>query len=153
MSEDASYEDILNQSWDDIPEIKPLPVGSYLLRGRNASYKPGKGDTSAYFMFVYSVKEPMSDVNDEELAELGNNYDVTENRIFHRIWVETGADMDAVRRHLVKHGVNTDGKSLGDSLKDFKGREIVAYLDTRTYENAAGEVVVTNDAANFAEAS
>jgi len=146
-----NYEDILNQSWDQIPEAQTLPVGSYLLRGRNASYQPAKdADKSPVVLFVYQPKEPMDDVNEEELAALGENYDIADNKIFVRFYVDDNAQWDVVRNHLIKHGIDPKGKSIADSLKAFKGTEVIAYLDQRQYTNAAGEQVTQNDAKQFA---
>lgn len=145
---DETYESLLDRSWDEIPEVKALPVGSYRLRGRNASYKAGDGDKNPFFLFVYEVREPMDDVDEDALADLGPDYDVQENRVFHRIWVETGADMDGVRKHLAKHNVPLGG-TIKDSLKAFKGTEVIAYLDQRVFENSAGETVTENNAKSF----
>lgn len=147
----SDYADILNQQWDEIPEVAVLPSGSYRLRARKASYQPAKSaDGNPSFMFVYTVKEPMSDVSDDELAALGENYDVGANRIFTRIWVESNADMDNVRKHLAKHGVDAKGKTLQETLKEFEGKEVIAFLNQRTFTNNAGEQVLTNEASQFA---
>ena len=134
-----------------MPKVKTLPNGTYLLRGRNATYKKsteeGKSNT---VMFVYEPREAMNDVDVDLLAELGDDYDITENRIFPRIWIETGRDLDTVRNHLVKHGIDTSEGTIGDSLKAFKGTEVMAYLEQRGYTNAAGDHVIDNDAKSFA---
>jgi hypothetical protein len=144
-----NYEDILNRSWDEIPEVQALPVGSYLLRARNASYQPAKdADKSPVVLFVYQVKEPMDDVDTAELAALGDNYDIGENKIFHRMYVDDNAAWDAVRQHLAKHGIS--GGTIAESLKAFKGQEVIAYLSQRQYTDAAGEQKVQNNAGPFA---
>lgn len=149
MSE--NYEDILNQSWDNIQEAAVLPVGSYLLRARNASFQPSKdADKSSTVLFVYSPKEPMDDVDSNELAALGADYDISENRIFARFYVETAADWNSVREHLKKHGIDPAGKSIADSLKAVKGTEVIAYLGQRQFQNAAGEQKVDNNPTQFA---
>lgn len=149
MSED--YKDILSQSWDNIQEAHVLPVGSYLIKGRNASFQPSKEEgKSPAVMFVYAAKEPMDDVKTEELEALGTDYDITENRIFKRFYIETGADWDAVRKHLEKHGVSTKGRSIEDSLKAFKGTEVIAYLEQRNFTTKAGEAATSNEPTTFA---
>lgn len=135
-----NYEDILDRGWDEIPEVKPLPVGSWLLKGRNASYQPAKtADKSPSVLFVYEPKEPMDDVDEAGLADLGKDYEYGNNRIFFRKWIETSADWDQVRNHLTKHGVDVKGSSIKDTLAAFKGTEVIAYLNHRSFVNAAGE--------------
>lgn len=147
MSKD--YEDILNQSWESIPVVQTLPDGSYLLKGRSAKYQPAKNeDGSPAVLFVYTPKEAMDDVSADELAKLGDNYDVGANRIFSKFFVNDGADWDKVRKHLVKHGIEATG-SIEDSLKAFKGTEVVAFIGTRSFTNNAGETQVENQATNF----
>lgn len=151
MADDNSYEAILDKAWDEIPESKVLPTGSWLLKCRNAVYQPAKSaDKSPSVLFVYAAKEPMDDVSDEELAELGDGYDVSDNRIFTRFWIETNRDWDSVRNHIKKHGVEVEGTSIKDSLAAVKGHEVVAVLGTRTYEDATGEMKVDNTTSMFA---
>lgn len=148
MSE--NYEDILSMSWDQIPVVKLLPVGSYLLRSRSASFQPAKeAGKNASVMFVYTVKEPMDDVKTEELADLGEGYDLDANRIFKRFYIETAADWDQVRKHLVKHQVELTGSIL-ETLKTVKGHEVIGYLEQRSFVNAAGEAQQNNEAVTFA---
>lgn len=146
-----TYEDVLNTAWGNIPQPKTLPVGSYALVGRNATYQPRKSDDkSDAVLFVYGVREPMEDVDSDALSELGDDYDLNNNTIFHRIYVETSLDWDKVRAHLNKHGVETpQDKTLGDALKEFKGTEVVAFLNQRSYVNAAGEAKVDNSPTGF----
>lgn len=148
MSED--YADITNKQWDDIPEVQLLPSGSWRLRVRNASYQAAKNaDQSPSVMIVYTPKEPMDDVDGEELAKLGSNYDVSANRIFTRFFVSDASDWDRVRKHVVKHGVEVKG-SIGDTLKALSGHDVVAYVGRRTFTNNAGELQESNEAQNFA---
>src|SRR5687767_9942100 len=89
----VNYQDILNESWDNIQEVVTLPIGSWLLRLRNASIQPSKSEGgNASALFVYEPMEPMQDVDQGELDRLGTEYNFSENRVFHRIWLETGAD-------------------------------------------------------------
>ncbi len=149
MSE--TYESILDKQWDDIQKPEVLPVGSWLLQGRNAVHQPAKSaDGNERILFVYSVKEPMDDVDEDALEALGADYDYTENRVFASFWLETGRDLDAVRNHLGKHGVDTKGQSIKESLVAFKGTQVVSYLDQKTYDNAAGETVQDNNPTSFA---
>lgn len=147
----ADYADILNQSWDDIPEPKLLPVGSWKLRNRGATYQPAKKEgNSDQVVFVYTPIEPMEDVNVEDLQALGADYDVQSNRIFARFFVSDGNDWDRVRKHIAKHGVEVKGK-LADTLKSVKGRDVIAYLEQRSFtREGSSEVETANEAKNFA---
>lgn len=146
----ADYADILSRGWDEIPEVRALPCGSWLLRGKNASYQPPKSESgSPSVLFVHAPVEPMENVDDAELNDLGKDYDYATNKVFSRFWIETGADWDVVRRFLKAHGIDLTGKSIEDGLKAFKGAEVIANLDKRTYENSAGELVEENTAKNF----
>jgi hypothetical protein len=150
MTKEKNYEDILETSWDDVPQVKLLPVGSWLLKVRNASFQPPKKeDQSPSVLIVYTAKEPMDDVSDEELAELGEDYDFGENRLFVRFWIETGADKDNLRKHIEKHGIETKGMTFAETLKALKGNEVIAYVAQKSFQNAAGVSVVENTATNF----
>lgn len=148
----ADHDSLLDKQWDDIQEGKVLPVGSWLLRGRNAVYMAPKGDGNESILFVYAPISPMDDVDEAELKDLGKDYDYGENRVYGRFWIETGRDLDSVRNHLEKHGIDTKGSSIKDSLAEFKGTEIVAYLGVRTYTDAAGETKEDNDPTSYAQA-
>lgn len=145
----TDYADIVKGSWDEIPEVQVLPTGSWLLRGRNATYQPAKGEGSPSVLFVYGVKEPMDDVDNTELSKLGDNYDVEANKIFTRFFIGDNSDWDKVRKHLEKHGVSTKGKSIADSLKEFQGAQVIAYVDQRSFTNNAGQSQTENTASNF----
>lgn len=146
MSE--NYEDLANRSWDEIPEEKLLPTGSWLLRGRNATIQaPKEEGKSPQALFVYEPKGPMDDVSDEELAALGGDYDTSMNRIFVRFWLETGKDYHAVRDHLKKHGV--EGKNLAEAMKNFKGSEVIAIIGQRSFTDNMGQTKDENTATNF----
>lgn len=146
----SNYEDILNRSWDNIPKDQLLPEGSWLLRGQNATFQKAKTeDQSDRFLFVYQVKEPMSDVDAQALQSLGD-FDITSKQVFFTLFVQRPKDWDIVRAHLAKHGVPVSGVSIQDSLKAFKGTEVIAYLGTKTFTSKqTGEVVTDNDPTVF----
>lgn len=145
-----TFETILDRQWDEIPETQTLPTGSWRLKGRNATYQPAKGDGNPSILFVYSAQEPLDDVDEEALSALGDNYSYDQNRIFYRAWLETSADVDNVRKLLLKHGVALEGKTVKESLKGFRGSQVIANLGVRTYQNSAGEPVEENNPTNFA---
>jgi hypothetical protein len=149
----SDYEDILKRQWKDLPTVHTLPGGSWEIVGRNAVYQEGKEGNSASVLFVVGARSPMDDVDEGALAELPNTadgkpYDVTMNRIFHRIWVESDAEWDGVRSFLAKFIAGgkeaVDEMSLEDSFKAFKGAAAVAMLGTRTFINGAGEPQTEN---------
>lgn len=145
------YEDILNRSWDDIPEPQLLPDGNWRLKLRNATYQEAKSaDKSPVVLFVYTPVEPLDDVDADRLEELGAEYDFTLNRLFQRFYVENGRDWATVKRHVAKHGVDTTGRSIKESLEVLKGSTIIGFLAATTYTNAAGEQVRDNEIKNFA---
>lgn len=149
MSEGSYQEEILDRSWDEIPQPKLLPVGSYLLKGRNASFVPGKDGQNDKALFFYVPKEAMDDVSESDIADLGADYDYAANQIVYTIWLEGPKDWDNMRQHLAKHGVDTKGKSVKDSLKAFRGSEVVAYLNQRNFTNRAGENITENNPTAF----
>lgn len=152
MSEATYQEEILNRSWGEIPEPKTLPGGSWLLKTRNASYVPAKDDNNAKALFFYVPREPMNDVSESELADLGADYDYSANQVVFTIWLEGPRDWDNLRKHLEKSGVDVSKGTVLDSLKAAKGTEIVGYLGSRTFTNRAGEVQVENTVSNFIKA-
>lgn len=149
---DNNYEDILSQSWDEIPEEKTLPQGSYLLKLRGASFQPPKSEEgNASFLFVYSVKEPMDDVAQDDLEALGADYDFSVNRVFQRIWVEDARDYGRVRDNLAKLGTEvTGGVNIKDSLKAARGGEAIGYLTQRQYTAGDGTTRISNEVQNLA---
>jgi hypothetical protein len=145
-----SYTDIANLSWNDIPDVKTLPDGSWLLKARSASFKPSTDpEKSPVVMIVFNAKEPMDDVRSEDLEGLGKDYDVSANTIFHRIYIENFSDWKRVKDVLAKMGVDTEGKSVPDSLKEVKGKEIIAALKTRNFTRADGEPGEENNITAF----
>lgn len=152
---DEGYADILNRSWDEIPETQVLPGGSYLLKALRATYIGAKAaDQNDCILFIYSPHQALDDVDTDELAALNQEgkeeYDISGNRIFARFWLETGADWDKVRKHMSKHGVDTAGRSIKQTLEAMKGTEVYAYLGSRTFTDNMGEVRQENTPENFA---
>lgn len=153
MSE--NYEDILKKAYGQIQKVRPLPTGTWRLKCRNASFQKGDSENgkNPAFMFVYVPVSPADDVDEGQLAELGATYDVAENRVFFKVWYETGRDLNTFFDHVAKHGVKvTDGMTIEDAMKAVKGKEIMSYLGLRTFKTKAGDTVTDNDAETFASA-
>jgi len=146
----SNYADIADLSWDNIQEPKVLPVGSYLLRLSNAVFQPSKEDgKSPVVMFVHVAKEAMDDVDTSELEALGPDYDITENKLFTRIYIEDGASWDQVRKLLAKHGVEAKGK-IEETLKAAKGSEVIGYLNQRAFQRKDNTQGIANNVTEFA---
>ncbi len=145
----SDYEDILNQGRDEIPEPQLLPVGSWRLKNTGWSFMEAKdASKNDCVLFIYVAKEPLEDVDEDALASLGD-YDISTNKIFFRIWLETRADWDKVVKHIDKHNrVGVDGEPVRDMLDGMKGSEVIAWLDQRSYEKNK-EMVNSNDPINF----
>lgn len=157
MSEETNYADILEQSWGNIPETQNLPKGSWKLKVNGMAFKPETDNANARVLVVLKAVEPMDDVDEDALLKLesnGNKYDYSQNRIFVTFWISDGADWQTVRVFLKKLGEDllTD-KTITESFKAARGREIIAYLDQRTYTSkATGDEVTENTAGGFTSA-
>lgn len=143
-----SYDDILDRTWDEMPEAKILPDGDWLLKGRNAAFVGPKGDTNAKVLFFYIPEQAMEDVDPEALAALGDDYELSDNQIVFTIWIESNRDWQSVRRHLEKHGVDPS-LTIREQFKKFKGTEAVATLGFRSFQTSTGDTVQENTASNF----
>jgi hypothetical protein len=150
----SDYLDIAQTSWDEIPEVQTLPNGTYRLKARSASFKePKEEGKNGSVLIVYTPTMAMDDVDEDQLAELakdGNEYDLANNTIFHRIWIERPTDWKTVQKHIAKHGVDLKNKSLQEGLEALKGSEVLAYLSSRTFTDGAGETKEENVASQFA---
>lgn len=146
----GDYEEILKRTWDEIPEAQLLPVGSYRLRSKGATLVEAKEDgKNDSVLFFYNAKEPLDDVDTDALAAMGD-YDISQNTVFHRVWIESFTDWDDVRKHVAKHGIEVLGsETIEDTFKRMKGSEVIAWLDQGSYTNKAGELVTQNEPTQF----
>lgn len=162
MTDYDDYESIGDTSWDDIPVVKTLPKGPWLLQGKNAKRMKGReGDdehsaSSPYVLFFYKVVEPLVEVDDAELAALGDDYDLQNNDLTFRIYIESKVDYRKVLAHLAKHGVapamdEATGKLEGidATLKKFRGAKVIGVLGQRTFTDKAGELRTDNTISAF----
>lgn len=146
----SDYKDIANLSWSEIQETKPVPVGTYLLKGSNGVFQPAKEEgQSPTVMFVHSLKEAMDDVKTEELQKLGDGYDISENKVFTRIFIEDGASWMKVKSILEKHGVVLSDNVEAD-LKKVKGAEVLGYLVKDKFKRKDGSYGENNKVTEFA---
>lgn len=145
-----NYEDILNRSIAETPEPKLLPAGGqWLLRVRSIKFNPAKGNSNAFFNFVFNPVQPGDDVDPDDLAELGD-YDFTGNTIFHRVYVETNADWAKVAGIFRALGLG-DQPSYTEAMKkeNVQGAEVWADVGVRAYTRNDGTSGEDNTLSNF----
>lgn len=147
------YDDLLNQTWEELPENKNIPAGGWLLKGTNvALIKPKEEDQDLKVLFTYNPKEPIS-VPQDLLDDMGD-YDFTGNDIQFTVYIRRASDWNDVKAHLAKHGVELSGALLNEAgklafAKAFRGTEVIADIGERSYQNAAGDTVWQNTASKF----
>ncbi len=152
MATEMTYDDILDQSFDDLQDDKVLPVGRWVMRLRNAHFMEPRGEGgNARILFFYHPVEPTDDVDSKALEALGEGYDWSENQIVFTSWIDGNRAWRDVFSHLRKHaGVDFDAGTIREVLKKgVKGSEVTAELGEETYENQFGELVLQNTASNF----
>lgn len=144
------YDDILQRGWEDLPDEALLPTGTYRLKARNAKYMPSPEDgKSPKILVFFSVMEATSDVDGDALADLGDDYDLTENEVVHTIYIERQVDWKKrVKPFLEKLGVDATG-NIVDALKAVKNKEIYGSLDQRSFTNRNGETETVNNITGF----
>lgn len=149
-----NYDDILNRTWEEIPEPVLLPNGGWLLAGKNAALVKPKDDTgkSLKVLFSYQPKEAVS-VRDDDIEALGD-YDISINDLQFTIYIETASDWTKVRKHLALHGVEMEGAILDENgklafNKAFRGSEVVAEVAQRSYDDANGDTIWQNNLSKF----
>lgn len=140
-TQDEDLGNILDRSWDDMPEVLLLPTGSYKLVVRNIAYMaPKEAGQNGKVVVFFIPKEALSDVDTSDLPE---GYDLTENEATKTFWIERNKDWQQVRDLLTKLGVDTEGKTMKDSFKAARKKEIVGYIDVRSFQSR-GETVTQN---------
>lgn len=146
----TDYTDLLNKSWDEVPKAQILPVGWYVLDGRGGKLVAGDENRSSKVLFFYGVVEPTDDVDEDALAELGDDYDVSINRLTAQLWFEEQGDIDKVRSWLEAHGTDMSG-TIADTIKEgTKNVRVLGYIDHRAYEDSAsGEMKTAMDLKNI----
>lgn len=156
--EAGDYADILTQSWDDIPEPRDTPEGSWRLKNKAAKFSPaveadednGIKGRSAMVNFVDEPIEPMDDV-DAAALEAAGDYDWAQNASFYQMWLKDTKDWAKLRAHLALRGVDVTGSSIQDSLKAVKNTTVIAVMKERTYKNKAGDFETQVSPVSFAK--
>jgi len=124
----SNFADILNKQNDDIERPKPLPVGTYLgiVSGPPEIGPIGQKQTLAA---KYSIKllAPQADVDQSALMEMGG---IGERSVTHTLFLTADAAWRA--KEFLEHcGVETSGKTLGESLAEAPGRQVMVKLKHR----------------------
>jgi len=149
---EGRYGDIANLAWEDIPEPKLVPTGTWKLEGRNAVYLPkkeGDAESKAKVLFFYNAYEAMGDVRDEDLDALGD-YNLENSDLSAMFYIERETDWDKVKKHLALHGVEPKG-SIPETLKKFKHTKVLGFVDQQTYKSRqTGKMVTGNTLSEFA---
>lgn len=147
----VDHNEIAKKSWGDIQPPALLPVGCWSLTCRAAKLMPPKKEGGKLqVLFMFEATEPMSDVSDEALAQLGDNWEERVENIAHRPWFESASDMQKVRKLLVKLGVtNVDELSIEQSLKAAVNGTVVGYVVQETFTGADGTPGTKNAVSHF----
>jgi len=149
----TDYESILKGSWDNIPDLKLLPPGTWRLKCRAAKFSPNKNPkVSPQIVFAYEPVEPMDDVDDEALAALGKNYNYSENRIFETLWAGGSAnDWAKITAHLALHGIDArkDYGSPEEAIDACKNTEVLGHVVQEQVTNKTTGKVTTQNSISF----
>lgn len=148
----SNYEDILNRPWGDLPEPQTLPEGSWLLRGVFLKFNGGDEENNKppFVNLGFRAEEAMDDVSADDLAALGENYDVGAGLIFKRLNLDGQDGWEQLRTIQKKMGAYDPSKSPVDGAKDFNGKAVVGYLKVRKYtDKNTGEEKTVNDIVSF----
>lgn len=136
-SSDDSYDALLNRAWSEVAEPTILPGGNWRLTVRNASFvkpKEGSENKTPQILFFLVPTEPVSDVDQDKLDELGENYDYTVCEFSHSIWLRDGGDWADAKDLFRKLGFDED-VSIQESIKGAKERTVIGYLGSRNFQD------------------
>ncbi len=124
----TNFSDILNTKTDDIERPKPLPVGTYLgiVSGAPEIAPIGQKATLAA---KYQIKllAPQEDVDRDALSEMGG---IGERSVSLTLFLTADAAWRA-KEFLENCGIDTSGKTLGETLTEAPGRQIYVKLKHR----------------------
>lgn len=116
MSEDFDYEKLLDRTMDEIGDgPKEIPNGTWLLVGIASIYKTAEETgQSPRVMFVFIPEAPSDDVDEDALAEVGDDW---KERQFHSVRIETGSDAAQVRNVLKAMNVDLGNTTIKAALQ------------------------------------
>jgi hypothetical protein len=156
MSNMQQYEEILQTGWSELPDEQYLPDGSFRFEVISAKVLPPRSeDQSAVAMFALEPKEAMSDVSDDAMAALGEEFDLSDHTIFHKIWLKKPSDWHRLQTLIEKCGVDPKKYATKEeSLKACKRAQIVGYVVTKVFtDKATGAPRQQNEVQSFAQAA
>lgn len=137
----GDYDDLLNRTWEEIPQEQVLPVGDWLLKGQNAAFiKPKDESQSPKVLFSYTAQQPV-EVDEDELNELSESgYDIEITKLSFTIFINDASSWHDVKAHLEAHGLTMEGKIFDDKgklafNKAFRKSQVVAYLEQDHWED------------------
>lgn len=149
--DEMSFEQLLERGSAEVPKVRSLPSGTWLLKLRSKPTPKGKNkpDGKDSVMFVLQAMEATDNVDEQELQALGPDYDIKANRIFHRVWLGDGSDWDQLRNVLIAFGASSDFESFTEAFEEATGGEVYADLKTRYWKDDSGADREENVASNF----
>ena len=134
MTQTRTFEDLFKMHRDEVPVPKRIPRGNYVVVCRGVSKRaPKTEDKNGLISFGYEPFEPTDDVDPNELAALGENYSIRDDRAWFDMWIKDGRDLNAVFRHVELHGVDASEGDLSTLLKLVVNKRLVAYLEPEDY--------------------
>lgn len=129
-----SFEDFFKMGRSEVPEPQRIPRGHYIVVCRGVNKRPPKTeDKSGLISFGYEPYQPTDDVDPDELAALGENYSIRDDRAWSDHWLKDARDLKGVFAHIELHGVDTSEGDLGELLKKVVNKRLVAYLEPEDY--------------------
>lgn len=151
-----TYAEVLNRAWDDIPQPKNLPDGSWLLRLKNVGFFAGDKEKETYDRVTFFVepREAMDDVRPEDITALGEDYDLSNSDFPVQVTIFRDRDWQKVLKILGFFNVKPEkGESQIDTFKRATGAEAIGYVTTRRYQNKQGIEEEVNDVTGWASVS
>lgn len=150
-----TYEDLLKQSFDELPVDKLLPGGSWHLRVRNASFlKPKTADDQAKWFVVVQGKEPMDDVDMDAVKEAFPDGDYGVSEIPITFWLRKPSDLTKFINFMSLCGVVVERpfsvEKVNSLLKSLKNTEFLGMVGNRMRQNTDGTSEPENTVTKFA---
>lgn len=147
----AEYDSILNTMMDTVEAPPLVPVGTWTLKVLSASFKEAdNAEDPDVILFGYDPQSAEEDVDPDEVA----TGDYKGQKLWQRFQIgkdSRKSDLFKVRTHIEKHGVEMEGRTLGQALDVLNKTKpsVRALVGVRTYTNAVGQVITTNTTRNF----
>jgi len=137
MSDDASFQDILNTTASDIKPPKALPVGEYIsvVDGQPEITKLGVKQTNAV---IFSLKpmQAAESVNKDQLIAALDGRALQDKKIRHTIFV-TPESKYRIKQFLVDHlGLDGD-QPIGQLIPQAMGRQVVVTIGHRAADDGS----------------